>query len=273
MAMEKRHSEHLALRSAQDAVASQIALDEKQLDTLSAKPHAIDLDHRPSEVHFGLAEVAVREFDAMVLAGREQAEFALMGAGFLGGATTTMIVLWLALSMFGTLALVVTSFIQVQDSPDEDGSSGIMTSGQLLVFFNLGKVGQAAWQCAIFICGLLRAYFLARRMYRRAYWVMVLTLPIMAGGLLLWTLSNVATFTLQPNVIRGYCSPNEDSCSDAAVRRAAITDAFAKIFLGLGCGLIVKGAAALAEERIYVASETTRMIYLAMAISLILQGL
>lgn len=270
-------TEHAALHSLQgEAAATQGGLGTQHQHSPPTTPPAkktVDLNHRPQEVQFDLSEVAVREFDAMVLAGREQAELALMGAGFLGGATTSMISLWLLLSIFGILALVITSFIQVQDPPpDSGGHAGIISHGELMIFFYLGIVGQAAWQCAFFALGLLRAYFLARRMFRKAYWAMVLTLPVISVGLFLWTLSNVVTFTFQPDVIRGYCSPNEDSCSDVAIQNAAIADGIAKIFLVICCFLMAKSAAALAEESTYLASESTRMVYVAGAVSMILQG-
>ena len=67
---------------------------------------------RPPEPELKNHMVAVREFDSMISAGRDHAEFDKIGAGFLGGARPAMIGLWVSMSV-----LMLYSFVYLASSP------------------------------------------------------------------------------------------------------------------------------------------------------------
>jgi hypothetical protein len=125
---------------------------------------------RPAENGFSLSQVAVRDFDALVLAGQDQAELARMGAGFLGGAQPFMIILWCCLAFFGLGGTFYTSLLSVPNHPHSNGDHGVLSQSDLSTAFQMSQVGLVFWQSAVFLLGSGRAFFLAKKKWRKAYW-------------------------------------------------------------------------------------------------------
>lgn len=182
-----------------------------------------------------------------------------------------MITLWALVALFSVVALFVSSLVYPATSLDDDTDTFLFDSRILASLNQVSRVGLVTWQIAGFFGGSFRAYFLSERMWRRAYWSLVIALPFIGSGLLLYTTSNVFCYTLQPNAVRAFCG-NPDTCTSAQVAAGAVCDGFAKLGQFAASVLLLRVAAALAEERIGQASELVRVMWVMVGAASVCQG-
>jgi len=102
-------------------------------------------------------------------------------------------------------------------------------------------------------------------MWRRAYWVVVISIPPFICGAFMYIVSTTYTYTFQPDEIQQYCGePGE--CSDAQLQNAAIADGMANLILVGACLTFLLLGNGLAEEKRSQASKYLR-IFMALIIT------
>lgn len=117
---------------------------------------------RPPDPSVDLSNIRSRELENMMTTGQARAEAALMGAGFMAGASAPAIAIWVIFALgFGGNAVLKFS----TSTPGEPIASSVSYAIQVLV---------ASTMCTF------RAYFLYRKMYRRAYWSLLIIFSIWA---------------------------------------------------------------------------------------------
>lgn len=197
------------------------------------------VDERQDDPIVELSFVRARELENLMTTGLQRAEAALLGAGFLGGASTTIIFSTILVGfVFGTGAV----YASINSSGVE--GSALQISGVICL----------AW--GVVVCWT-RALFLYRKMYRRAYWSLISTMALWAilvlincaiAIVLLYTETEVA-------VVRQVCgsAPSQD-CSGSNLKIIQALNLLAYLILAVDCLYALSISVYLAEGRLQAAS-------------------
>jgi len=248
------------VQSLSDELKSFLSNDEYELGQVVTQQHAAAYT-RPPEPELNSRMVAVREFESMISAGRDRAEFDKIGAGFLGGAKPAMIGLWTSLA-----ALMLFAFMNQVQSTEPSRYSGPDDESYT---HHLGRGGTHIFQISGFMIATLRAYFLAKKKWRRAYWaIIVFAIPMTISGYM-YLVAIMLAYTSKPERIQTFCG-EPDTCSSSQVLFAQLFDWAGVILLFASCSCVPILANGLAEEKRSECAEVTRAGFSLMAAGLLM---
>lgn len=145
-----------AQRTAQNGVASE--------SLPPSSHHQADKSvSRPADPEIDIAAIRSQELLAQIIAGRLRADASILGAGLLGGASNTAITVW---AVFGLICFAFFIYAFSAYSISVNTSFSIWTRRALLLSGSF--------------CFLTRSFLLARKMYRRAYWMFIISISFTA---------------------------------------------------------------------------------------------
>jgi hypothetical protein len=200
---------------------------------------------RPEDPTVSLELTRQREFDAMLISGKYQAEITLMGAGFLGGSSKGVIALWFFCALIGSIGLFNPFLFEIENNETR------------LVFFFM-----RLFFCNAIVGCILRGRFLLRRKYQYAYYTLVTFIPIGALLNVLWQISRLKVI-VNPDEMRYDCGdPEAGYCGGSILRIASIIHGMHIICNVSSSGLALLMSFELSEQKIGSASDTMRKLTL-----------
>lgn len=198
-----------------------------------------------------------RELDYLLKSGQRRADAAIMGAGFLGGASTISILLWV---LFGI---------------------GFATYGIFSMLYRVVGVPDASWLSFVIslfaasLIGFLRAYFLYRKMYRNAFWSFVISIYFWA----ITEIVNLAIRIVQINADKVnaklfVCSSSLPAvCRGSRLRASKIMQIMFQVFMGLLSLAAINVASNLSKGRFQDASTSMVHTFYFFAFALLSSGI
>lgn len=143
---------------------------------------------------FELSQVRARELEYSMIKGQQRAEAAVLGAGFLGGASAWAISAWVVVGLAAGVAAIVIAIVKTGDSP-------------AVQYFLSSSL---AWGSLTFF---VRAFLLYRKMFHRAYWSFVYMMAIWGLSVFISCIIRIALCFDDSNMIQTLCGSSSSPSS------------------------------------------------------------